>query len=148
MEAQSATLPDGRSIAARHDDATGWALRLDDATTAGPDLRALLDAALPDHPDWVARVHEELAGRLTSRGRRWPCACCGCFTLTLPGRATYEICPVCFWEDDGVQFADPDRAGGANDVSLRQARRIYRARGVSDLAHAASVRPPTAEEEP
>lgn len=30
-----------------------------------------------------------------------------------------------FWEDDGVQFRDPDYEGGANDVSLRQAQQNY-----------------------
>ena len=38
---------------------------------------------------------------------------------------------VCFWEDDGVQFNDPDYEGGANEVSLRQARDNYREIGVS-----------------
>ncbi|MCB9892565.1 MAG: hypothetical protein H6832_01620 [Planctomycetes bacterium] len=38
---------------------------------------------------------------------------------------TYEICDVCGWEDDPVQFADPDRRGGANKESLREAREHY-----------------------
>ena len=32
------------------------------------------------------------------------------------------ICPVCFWEDDLIQLKDPEYAGGANLVSLWQAR--------------------------
>jgi hypothetical protein len=32
---------------------------------------------------------------------------------------------VCFWEDDGLQAADPDYAGGANKISLNQARRNF-----------------------
>lgn len=51
-----------------------------------------------------------------------PCSCCGYLTLQEPTHASYEICPICFWEDDPVQFSDPDFAGGANRVSLRQAQ--------------------------
>lgn len=29
------------------------------------------------------------------------CPCCG--FLTLDERGTFEICPVCFWEDDGQE---------------------------------------------
>ncbi|WP_374940084.1 CPCC family cysteine-rich protein [Streptomyces finlayi] len=47
----------------------------------------------------------------------YPCPCCGNRVLdAMPG--SYEICPVCFWEDDGVQFRWPTMAGGANKVSL------------------------------
>lgn len=38
---------------------------------------------------------------------------------------TYEICEIYFWEDDGVQFRDPDYEGGANKVSLRQAQKNF-----------------------
>lgn len=37
----------------------------------------------------------------------------------------YEICPICYWEDDIVQLKDPDFEGGANDVSLREAQKNY-----------------------
>jgi hypothetical protein len=32
----------------------------------------------------------------------------------MPG--SYEICSVCFWEDDGVQFRWPTIAGGAKGL--------------------------------
>ncbi|WP_096212759.1 CPCC family cysteine-rich protein [Streptomyces sp. 2323.1] len=41
----------------------------------------------------------------------------------MPG--SYEICPVCFWEDDGVQFRWATITGGANKVSLIEAQRSY-----------------------
>jgi hypothetical protein len=50
----------------------------------------------------------------------FPCPCCG--KLTLSENGVYEICTVCFWEDDPVQSGDPTYAGGANQVSLEKAR--------------------------
>jgi hypothetical protein len=46
------------------------------------------------------------------------CACCG--FATLPADSMFEICPLCGWEDDDVQNADPDYAGGANELSLNE----------------------------
>lgn len=37
----------------------------------------------------------------------------------------YEICDVCGWEDDPVQSADPDYVGGANKLSLKEARKEW-----------------------
>lgn len=51
----------------------------------------------------------------------FPCPCCG--FLTNPG--DWDICPVCFWENDPVQLRDPDMPGGANKVSLRQGQRNF-----------------------
>ncbi len=45
---------------------------------------------------------------------------------------TYLICDVCEWEDDPVQFDDIEYQGGANRVSLRQARDFYKQIGSSD----------------
>ena len=50
------------------------------------------------------------------------CPCCGYQTLDEKPPGTFNICEVCFWEDDNVQFNDPDYEGGANRVSLRTAR--------------------------
>lgn len=37
----------------------------------------------------------------------------------------FEVCPVCGWEDDGVQRDDPDYGGGANHMSVNQARKAF-----------------------
>lgn len=37
-----------------------------------------------------------------SKGKRFACPCCGC--LTLDYRREYDICPVCYWEDDAYIF--------------------------------------------
>ncbi|MEJ1969664.1 MAG: CPCC family cysteine-rich protein [Rhizomicrobium sp.] len=56
-----------------------------------------------------------------------PCDCCGAHTISV--RGGYEICPRCGWEDDPVQARDPGFRGGANAVSLEEARAAWRARG-------------------
>lgn len=50
-----------------------------------------------------------------------PCPCCGFLTLE-DTYGSYVICPVCNWEDDGVQLANPTSAGGANSRSLADAQ--------------------------
>ncbi len=55
----------------------------------------------------------------------FPCPCCGHFTLSEMPPGTYEICPICNWEDDEVQFKDPTYKGGANTESLNEARKRY-----------------------
>ncbi|MDR0932822.1 MAG: hypothetical protein LBM70_07395 [Victivallales bacterium] len=49
------------------------------------------------------------------------CPCCGALTIKEP--RTYEICDSCGWEDDPIQYEDPDFAGGANELSLNQAKK-------------------------
>lgn len=61
----------------------------------------------------------------------YKCYCCGYYTLSSGDMSSYEICNVCFWEDDEYQYDNPDSAGGANKVSLNQARLNYKAFGVS-----------------
>lgn len=39
--------------------------------------------------------------------------------------SSYDICPFCKWEDDGVQSDDHNYAGGANDLSVNEARIEY-----------------------
>jgi hypothetical protein len=37
----------------------------------------------------------------------------------------FETCPICHWQDDGLQRTEPDLAGGANKLSLNQYRRKW-----------------------
>ena len=48
------------------------------------------------------------------------CPCCHKYEFSDIG--SYEICPVCNWEDDSVQEEDPSYGGGANVMSLNEAR--------------------------
>jgi hypothetical protein len=45
--------------------------------------------------------------------------------MTLTERDGYEICEACGWEDDGVQNREPEFAGGANQMSLNEARAYW-----------------------
>ena len=52
------------------------------------------------------------------------CPCCGSYPFS--ERNSYEICPVCGWEDDPLQRRDESVSGGANAMSLREAREEFR----------------------
>jgi hypothetical protein len=56
---------------------------------------------------------------------KYTCPCCGYKSLDLEPPGTFTICEVCDWEDDCVQFNDPDFEGGANIYSLRQSQHKY-----------------------
>ena len=74
------------------------------------------------------------------------CPCCQHFTLG--ERNVYEICPVCFWEDDGQDENNADivRGGPNGDLSLTAGRANYLSFGASRLQDLPHVRPPTAKE--
>jgi hypothetical protein len=76
------------------------------------------------------------------------CPCCLCATLT--GRGGYEICQVCFWEDDGQDDLDADVVfGGPNGaLSLTEARANFRQFGACEERSLAFVRSPRPEELP
>ena len=77
-------------------------------------------------------------------------ACPCCKNLTLEVRWGYEICPVCFWEDDGQDDPNADDVmGGPNGLlSLTEARRNYAEFGAVERRCIEYVRPPTPEEKP
>lgn len=79
---------------------------------------------------------------------KYACPCCGYRTLESEPPGSYEICPVCWWEDDGVQFRDPTLTGGANSLSLNEARANYRRYGVTCAEGRGYVRPPQPGEFP
>jgi hypothetical protein len=81
------------------------------------------------------------------------CPCCG--HLTLDGRNNYDICPVCFWEDDGTgdepvlhPFHDePTLQSPANKgMTLSEARANYASCSACEPSMVRNVRPPTEEE--
>lgn len=74
------------------------------------------------------------------------CPCCA--SLTLCGRGGFEICPVCYWEDDGQDDQDADlvRGGPNGALSLSQARVNFKAHGASEPRFVGCVRKPLAHE--
>ena len=82
--------------------------------------------------------------------QHYQCPCCGYYTLD--SRGGYDICPVCFWEDDhpGEIFGQPapERPEGPNHVHLWQARENFLAFGASEERVKGYVRPPNPDEMP
>ena len=81
-------------------------------------------------------------------GVRYACPCCQ--LLTLPERNGYDICPVCFWEDDGQDDHDADvkRGGSNHGISLTQGRQNYLTCGASSKRLLPYVRAPLDRERP
>jgi hypothetical protein len=75
----------------------------------------------------------------------YPCPCCG-HVIFLEPPGSYDICEICFWEDDIVMLRWPTTGGGANHVALVEAQSNYADFGASERAHAVHVRPATDDE--
>jgi hypothetical protein len=80
--------------------------------------------------------------------KRFPCPCCGYLTLDHEANGSYDLCPVCFWEDDFQQLEDPTYRGGANVPSLEEARRNFLVFGAMEERFRGNVRPPFPDEDP
>lgn len=51
---------------------------------------------------------------------------CPCCQQTEVEEFDYGICKICGWENDNVQFNNPDYRGGANKESLNEARAKFK----------------------
>ena len=80
------------------------------------------------------------------KSRKVICPCCGC--VTLQNRGYYEICHVCFWEDEPVASEYPDEVFGSNHISLNEARKNYQKFGACEQDALPYVNKPTGEEIP
>ncbi len=105
-----------------------------------------------------ATFAEELRRRIEKREdggksgimNKYQCPCCGNYTLDERGK--YEICPVCFWEDDNAKKVygqpAPERPEGPNHVQLSQARENYQRFGYAEERNRSHVRQPRPDELP
>jgi hypothetical protein len=93
----------------------------------------------------LARIERVYLAPPLAGTRTYPCPCCRYPTLSEPPPGTFDICTICGWEDDNVQFDDPTFRGGANVESLAEARAKFAALEARDPAHA-HRRPPTPAE--
>ncbi|OCB00116.1 CPCC family cysteine-rich protein [Clostridium beijerinckii] len=71
---------------------------------------------------------------------KYKCPCCGYFTFDEIPDGNYDICSVCFWEDDPIQLNNPNYEGGANHVSLNQARKNFLEFGACEKSMIHNVR--------
>jgi hypothetical protein len=78
--------------------------------------------------------------------KAYRCPCCR--YKTLHERGGFEICPVCFWEDDGQDDDDADeiRGGPNGDLSLTGARENFGQYGASSPKLVSHVRNPLQDE--
>ncbi len=57
---------------------------------------------------------------------RYKCPCCGNYTFKNRLNGTYDICPVCFWEDAIYDYHNPDRICSCNKVSINEAKENFK----------------------
>lgn len=76
------------------------------------------------------------------------CRCPCCRYKTLGERGDFDICPVCFWEDDGQDDQDADiiRGGPNGPLSLTQARSNFKKIGACEQRFIGNVRKPAQDE--
>ncbi len=55
---------------------------------------------------------------------KYPCPCCGYYVFS-ESLGSYEICPICFWQDDLADMEAMYEAIGPNKVSLFEAQQNY-----------------------
>jgi hypothetical protein len=79
-------------------------------------------------------------------GAAFRCPCCSARTLSRPD--AMELCPVCWWEDDGQDSDDASeiRSTVNGELSLRDARRNFELCGASHPRFVRYVRPALATE--
>jgi hypothetical protein len=71
----------------------------------------------------------------------YTCPCCGYIVFSeAPG--SYDVCHVCFWEDDDVQLADPWFPGGANKPNLIESQKHYKKYGAMGKEFVKNVKGP------
>ena len=64
---------------------------------------------------------EKNTGNMSTNEISKLCPCCGKEKVR-----EYDICSICSWENDPIQEEHPDLRGGANIMSLNEARRAYK----------------------
>lgn len=73
------------------------------------------------------------------------CPCCNFKTLDAES-SIFDICPICYWENDNIQLAKPSYRGGANDINLDEARENYKNIGAISSEYLTYVRLPLENE--
>lgn len=112
-----------------------------------------MDRSIPEElknrKEWFDSYVEALEVRSTRADPEdgpYRCPCCG--HKTLDARGDFDICPVCFWEDDGQDDHDADtiRGGPNGALSLTQARQNFAEFGACERKFVDKVRKPRNDE--
>ena len=77
---------------------------------------------------------------------KYKCPCCAYYTFGERPNGNYNICPVCFWEDDLCAYDSPDESFDCNGVSLNKARQNFLDFGACIIDMKTHVRPPYVDE--
>ena len=77
---------------------------------------------------------------------KYRCPCCNYKTLVHNDPLYHDICPVCYWESDPIQNIDEEYAGGANEISLKEAKFNYITFNAIEKNFIPFIRPPKPEE--
>ncbi len=80
---------------------------------------------------------------------RYKCRCCGNFTLSGENEeeVKWDICPVCFWEND-IFSEDGEQYSGANHMTLNEGRENFKKYKACSPEMSANVREPKTNELP
>jgi methionyl-tRNA synthetase len=78
---------------------------------------------------------------------KYSCLCCGYKTFIEKPEGNYDICEVCFWENDPIQLDNPNYKGGANKVSLKEGQKNFLKFGACEKEMIKNVRITNPDEE-
>lgn len=85
------------------------------------------ELSLNDYKKWFEeKIHENPDYDYTDDNYTpTPHICPVCGKYEFEDESSFDICPFCGWEDDGLMEDNPDYSGGANDLSLNDFRKEY-----------------------
>ncbi|WP_129710419.1 CPCC family cysteine-rich protein [Priestia megaterium] len=75
--------------------------------------------------------------------KKYTCPCCGYQSLDSDG--DYDICEICFWEDDPYQKLNANELG-ANSISLIEAQENFMVYGACNKESLQHVREPSVQD--
>ncbi|MEM8864440.1 MAG: CPCC family cysteine-rich protein [Planctomycetota bacterium] len=74
----------------------------------------------------------------------YSCYVCGYYTLE--SRCDWDVCPICFWEDDILADDGLYEHSPANHMTIAEAKKNYIALGAVSQEYVSKVRKPVARE--
>lgn len=75
--------------------------------------------------------------------KKYTCPCCGYKTMDSDGN--YDICPICYWEDDPFQ-KENEYDLGANKIPLIEAQKNYIKYGACEKIYLKNIRKPNLQD--